>query len=92
MFHYDSFNQFYKIQILGNDLSWSLISKQIKIEGFVIMEQWQSEHPAAYKQIVQWIKVVRKSGMYIENMVYLFSLHLHNMMLIKVFVVVNREN
>ena len=56
------------------------------------MEQWQSEHPAAYKQIVQWIKVVRKSGMYIENMVYLFSLHLHNMMLIKVFVVVNREN
>ena len=74
VFHYDSFNQFYKIQISGDDLSWPLISKQIKIEGFIIMEQWQSEHAAAYKQIVQWIKEVRKSCMDIESIWFIYFL------------------
>ena len=38
------------------------------------MEQWQSEHPAAYKQIVQWIKEVRKSCMDIENIWFIYFL------------------
>ena len=69
--HYISLHQFYTIQIVNftsfqfiiaqisdDDFLWLLISTQIKIEGFIVT-RWESEFPAACKQVVQWIKEVR---------------------------------
>ena len=43
--------------IAGDDFLFTLVTNQIKIEGFVVL-RWKSEVPAACKQLVQWIKEV----------------------------------